>query len=817
MKRSASSLFLILLLLSVSAGAAERPGLEVFDAGSGGTVDSSDIGVDYSSEPIITGPNTITWPQPLDPQAPPPQPPIVVPQDNVFNDPFSPRPPEPTPFQPAPAVNDPEYGEPEYGQPEPAGESALPPSAMPENQSGTYYPEDPTGAALADLNTHNYNYPGLADAAKAGDIQSAGAIVWETLRARRILQATMAAGPRASAGQSSPYEVQRVLESVNFNPEAAGADSPIRASMRINTILDSFSMPVIDDPAIGSNMPQIIVRLHSDIVAVREALHRTNDDAIYLELARTYARAATTCDFFSFPRVSLASDIIAMYERSGPMFYPDGASIAGDVGGVTGNLLSSLVMLDHYTRDDTRFRRDIRRAWQYMESPARYALGLALPDMSLPRFGPRGFYEMSIPEVMRLNEMFPRKPPQRIGLAASHSFPNSSNQHSYGGIFAMRSGLDSNGRYLAVRFGPLGIMPGVPAHHDFGSMEIMSRNVRFVIDAGGFGGAAATAEAHSGLSLNGQYVTEGTYNEPGKPVKTVWRTNAALDYATDMAGFADGKTWQRTVAYVKDLPGEVLSDYWVVLDHVDTKNDNRPQQARIRYQLAPGIQAYSDGAGVVASANYVDGSALRFFAVDSNAEMSTADGAAGLAPSFVFDSAGGQYASPSVVLSRTLVGSTTTSTVIYPSENQSHRPVRIERDSDLIRGRTGAIIVDHGHDRIDVIAWAPPGAELVTPTLNLQMSADLAVFRLRKGKLVRMNFVNLERFQAKEPNGGLWSMRVDGPVQTLTLEPEQSGGWQILSDPANMGSATLYDINFGPGIYRNKLSIRPGDMRVIQK
>jgi hypothetical protein len=152
---------------------------------------------------------------------------------------------------------------------------------------------------------------------------------------------------------------------------------------------------------------------------------------------------------------------------------------------------------------------------------------------------------------------------------------------------------------------------------------------------------------------------------------------------------------------------------------------------------------------------------------------------------------------------------------LYPADDQTHRPLRIERDSDIIRGRTGLLMIDHGMGRVDVVAWAPPGTELVTPTLNLQLSADLAVFRIRRGKIARVDFVNLERFQAKEPDGGLWSMRVDGPAQSLTLEPEIGGGWQVLSDPANRGGASFYEVNLGPTITRRKFSIRPGEMRVI--
>ncbi len=810
------------------ASAGEQPGLEIFDAGG---VQPGPV-VDYqpAPSPIITFPPDVAADEPL--------PPVIVPDSGTYIDPYD-QPvtttiaPEPVadPFT-DPYASDPFAPTTEDGfQPDPfqdpygeitepvAGEAPVVETA-PIMESVPlvfidFYPDDPVQATLADINTYNSFYPGMGEAAAAGDIASVGAIVWETLKGRRILDATLQRGPGASVGYGNAQDLQRIIEISQYIPTAE-TDSPLAAAGRINTVLDTFAQPIIENPVYGSTMSQLIVRLHSDIVAILGWLRSERDAAVHVELSRTYIRAATTCDFFAFTRNALATDINTMYERASSLFYPDGASIGGDVGGVTGNMLGGSVMLYHYTRDDNRFRRSLRRVWSSMERPARYALDLALPDMTLPRFGPRGTRELSIEDVMRLNEMFPRRPHNRIGLASTFSYPPVSGQNSYGGIFATRSGPESTGRYMAVRFGPLGIMPGVPAHRDFGSLELMSRGVKFIVDGGGFGGASTMPEAHSNLSLDGQYVIDAGYNPPEQPVGTIWRTNAGLDFASDLGTFADGKTWQRTVVYVKDLPGEALSDYWVVLDHVDMKNDNQPRQARIRYQLAPGVQAYHDGSGMVATANYADGSALRLFAIDGNTELSIAEGGVGVVPSFVHDSSGGEYPAPSIVLSRSLVGDTTTATLLYPSENMNHRPARIERDADLIRGRTGAIVVDHGHGRVDVIAWAPPGTELVTPTLNLQMSADLGVFRLRNNKLSRVSFINLERFQAKEPDGGMWSMRVNGPAQTLTLEPEANGGWQVLSDPANQ-PATLYDVRFGPSVSRRNIQIRPGDLRVVPR
>jgi hypothetical protein len=168
-------------------------------------------------------------------------------------------------------------------------------------------------------------------------------------------------------------------------------------------------------------------------------------------------------------------------------------------------------------------------------------------------------------------------------------------------------------------------------------------------------------------------------------------------------------------------------------------------------------------------------------------------------------------------VTRTLAGDGLIATLLYPAESHAHRPLRIERDSDLIGGHASAVIVDHGQGRIDVIAWAKPGSELVTPTLNLQMSADLGLFRLRSDRFARIAFVNLEHFQAKEPNGGAWSMRVAGPAQTLVLEPTRDRGWQALSDPANPGAATLHGVNLGPAIGGRRLSVRPGEIKAIPR
>ncbi len=712
----------------------------------------------------------------------------------------------------------PDQGHDQGYDPNAAPEQPYDPSWNGGGMTAEQYRPDPTAAMLGSINSRNMHFPGLEVAAANSDVQGAGNIILYTLRQRRIVDATMERGVRGSTGAASPYDFQRLTEALNQIPR--GPEDPLAAAQRINVILDALEQPMIDDPLFGSVMPQILVRLDSDIQAVHAAMTGYDgDEGALLELSRTYVRAAATCDYFVFPRRQLAGDVSAVMARAETMFFPDGSSRGGDTGGITGNLFQILLMMDHYSRDDGWFRRDLGSMWRTLERPGRFLLEIARPDRTLPLFGPRGSRELLPVELDAMETMLPRRGPgiQRIGLAASVSFPRASNEETYGGIYVERDARDPMGRYLAVRFGPRGDLLDVPVHNDFGALELMSRGGRYLVDAGGYGGAAATAGAHGGLSLDGRHVLEETYTEPGMVSDAVWRTNASIDYALGQAGFADTKTWQRGVLYVKNLPGETRADYWVVLDHVNMRDDPEPRDLAIRHQLAPGVNAYRDGPGVMLS-SAMNGTGLRMFAVDEGARIDVTDGAFGNAGAGqVFDAAGGSLPAPSVLISRRLAGDATTSTVLYPADDVNHRPVRIERDSDIIRGRTGALVIDHGMDRIDVIAWAPPGSELVTPTLNLQLSADLAVFRVRRGKIARVDFVNLERFQAKEPDGGMWSMRVNGPAQSLTIEPERGGGWQILADPANRGSASFFDVNLGPAVTRSKFSIRPGEMRVIYR
>lgn len=683
-----------------------------------------------------------------------------------------------------------------------------------------YQPQNPITSIMDRIDINNINFPGLAMAASAEDLQGVGGIVLQTLRQRRIVDATMTHGVRGSLGSSSPYDFQRLAEVINQVPQ--GPEDPMAAAFRVNTILDSLQQPMIDDPAFFAIMPQILLRLDDDIYALRYAMFQNQygDEGVYLELARTYFRAATTCDWFIFRRDSLASDVKAIMGRAESMFYPDGSSRGGDVGGITGNLFQILIMMDHYSRNDNWFRRDLSSMWRTLEKPGRFLLDVARPDGGLPRFGPRGMRELLPQEMDAIDSWVTRTPPrvQRIGLAASNSFPHASNVETYSGIYVSRDVKDPMARYLAVRFGPRGDLVDVPSHNDFGTIELMSRGTRYLIDPGGYGGRSASAAAHGSLSLDGKYVLESTYNRPGEAADAVWRTNASIDYVADQAGFEDTKSWQRGILYVKNLPGETKTDYWVVMDHVNMRDDPEPREAVIRYQLAPGVNAYRDGPGVMVS-GAMNGVGLRMFAVDAGARIDAGDGMFGgtTGTGQVYDAAGGSLPTPSVTVSRRLTGDSTTTTVLYPADDYSHRPLRIERDSDIIRGRTGVMVIDHGMGRVDVVAWAPPGDELVTPTLNLQLAADLAVFRIRRGKIARVDFVNLERFQAKEPEGGLWSMRVNGPAQSLTIEPDSTGGWQVLSDSANRGSASIFDVNLGPTVTRRKFSIRPGEMRVIYR
>ena len=821
-----------------------QPGLEIFDsavdpapapgpAADAGQAPREADRVDLFSDPLLDGP--VAQPPYRAPEvgrramSPVPRTPPPAPEGEQPADPYAGQVMDPyaDPFAgldenapaPAPAPGfDVGYGEAPSYVPQPAYDEFADPGMPvgPGMTDGQVMVQAPLQDVLFNMNTSNPNFPGLRDATSTNDLPLAGNIIWDTLRRRRIVDSTMARGVRGSIGVSTPYDMQRLHDVLSQNPE--GYEDPLASAQRINAILDSFQQPLIDDAGFGGLMPPILESLNRDIQQVRYNLRTVIDDAVFLELSRTYVRAATTCDFFVFPRRDLSTDVKMMVDRASGMFYPDGSSRGGDVAGVSGNLFQLMLMIEHYTRDDSWFRRGIGGLWRQLEKPARYVLDVACPDFSLPHFGPRGSRELLPEEVTQLANTFPPEPAKitRMGLALSESHPNRSTDHNYGGVYAMRDAKRADGRYLAVRFGGRSDLYGVPTHEDFGSLTLMTRGGKYLVDAGGYGGNAAAAPAHGGLSLNGHFTTSDTYSPPGEPSDALWRTNASIDYATDMAGFADGKTWQRSVVYVKNLPGETLTDYWMILDNVEMKGDPAPQTARIRYQLASGVAAYQDGPGIVATAGMA-GTGIRMFAVDAGAAIQTTDGTWGDAPGQLYDAAGASYPAPSISVTRQLTGDSTTTTLIYPMDNFQHRPVRIERDSDIIRGRTGAIVIDHGLERIDVVAWAAPGTELVTPTLNLQLNADLAVFRIRRGKIARIDFINLERFQAKEPDGGLWSMRVNGPAQTLTLEPERGGGWQVMADSANKGAASFFDVNFGPVVQRQKFSIRPGEIRVLSR
>ncbi len=668
-------------------------------------------------------------------------------------------------------------------------------------------------AVLATLDVNNPQYPGLDAAVVSNNFPSACDIILRTLRQRRIVNAALAKGPGGSLGTVAPHEIaflSQMLTEASVNP-----GPPLNAVRRVDAILDTFEQPILDDVNYNSLMQPIMLRLYADMNGIMTVLADPPEDVVYHELARAYLRIVAVCDFFKIDTRTLINDVNAVMASADTMFYPDGTSVGGDVGGVSANPFHDLIMLDQFSYGNDWFRRNIRSGWRVLEKPAQALQGMMLPDMTLPRFGPRAEHELTPVDMAKLKKIFPQNEPLRTGLAASSGYPRRSSVDSYGGLFVSRSGPEAGARYLAVRFGPWGQLPGAPAHNDFGSLVVAQRSVKFIDDAGGFGGGAAEGASHNVLSLDGMYTEPTSYNTPMEPVDSIWRTNAAIDFASDAVAFPDGKRWQRDVLYVKPLPGEGGSDFWLLLDHVEMNNDNTPRQARIRFQLAPGVQAYHEGAGMLLTPNYGMGSALRIFAIDANSQLTMAEGDMGIMPSFAYTPAGSAIPAQSVVLERTLVGDSTTASLLYPGENSSFSPVRIERDADIIRGRTGAIVVDHGQDKIDVIAWSPPGGELVTPTLNLQLDADAAVFRLRKGKIVRAAFVNLRRFQAKEPDGGDWSMRVRGGPATIYLEPEAGGGWQVLSDAANPRGVWLEDVNLGPGIGNRRMRIDPNEVRVF--
>ncbi|MCC8179816.1 MAG: heparinase II/III family protein [Planctomycetes bacterium] len=833
-----------------------RPGLEIFDSGSAPTPGQQQPGQGQQPQPAQPAQPQQQYQQQPDLQSNQTQAPVSrLDSYDPYADPYSVGPyapstttppqadqtPRPDGYVAVPDIDTDQTVDPYLGDPEPLGSS---PGADPyavDPYTGQPYPADPNapvqpgvpadptaqlgqqvleapvqmaesadpvGDTIFDLNEFNPQYPGLGQAKAQGNLRMASDIILNVLRQRRIVNATLQRGPRGSVGQVDAYELEQAMLAMNHRgPNSANPNSLLAASDRIDTILASFDKPVIDDINYANLFEVGLVRLHTDLVDILTCMDSLQNDIVYQRLIGSYMRAATVCDFFIFPREVMGRSLDVAVTRWSELFYPDGSSIAGDTGGISGNVILNQMNLEYNYANEPWFRRNLRFSANRLEMPARHLVGVAMPDKTLPLFGPRGARELNYNEISALEAMYPPALTrmQRIGLAASDSYPNLSNAANYGGIYAMRSSLDPSARYMAIKFGPVACLPGAPQHFDFGSFSLMFNGVRFIVDAGGFDGVVAGPSAHNVLSLNNMFVVPDSYNQPGQPVRSIWRTNASLDYVTDAASFEDGKSWQRSAIYVKNLPGEAKNDYWLLLDHVNMMNDSRPHQVRIRFNLAPGIQTYNDGAGMVASAGYGTGASLRFYPIEPNAQLMSTDGAF----------TGGGYGGQGVVLARNITGDTTTATLLYPSENFSDRPARLDRDSDIIRGRTGAIIIDHGNDRIDVVAWSPPGQELVTPTLNLQMSADLAVFRIRKGKIVRINFVNLERFQAKEPEGGMWSMRVAGNPQTLTIEPEAHGGWQVLSDPANAGVATLFDASFGPAITNRRFSIKPGDMRVV--
>ncbi len=684
-------------------------------------------------------------------------------------------------------------------------EAYFPPQSAPPPPEA-YGPPREVLDVLSSLNTRNRAYPGLGMAVVNRDLPGAGGIIWDVLRSRQTIDTALSHGPRWSqAGGISPYELEQLHRVINQIPD--GPEDPLATAQRVNVILDAFHTPAIGDPSIfGASMPAVLERLHTDINTVRDNLHFQQDDGVFLELTRTWLRAALSCDFFTFTRRDIGQEVAYVMERGGGMFYPDGSSRGGDVAGITGNLFLDLFRLSEYSREFTGY-------WKGLEQPARYLQEVMLPDRSLPRFGPQGTREVTAAEVARLSEMFPL-PPSRgnhPGLPGSYSFPSLSDYPNLGGIYVLRDRKGPDSRYLAVRFGAPSSLTSVPTHEDFGSIVLASRGQRYFGDPGGYGGAAASAAAHSVLSLDGKFSDPSSYPLPGEPSNAAWRTNASLDYAADQARLSDGKLWHRGVLYVKSLPGEAQTDYWLVLDRVDMQGDPQPRTARIRYVLASGQSPQPDGPGLLIPGGM--GGGLRVYAVDAGAKLEMADGSS-FSGGQGFDPA---ITAPSVMVTRQLTGDSTTTTLFYPADNPSQRPARVERDADIIRGKTGAIIIDHGLGRLDVIAWAPPGGELVTPTLNLQLSAELAVFRIRRGKMARIDLVNMQRFLAKEPDGGLWSMRVQGPPQSITIEPAAGGSWQVLSDPTNRPGANFVEANFGPTMTRRRFTVKPGELKLIPR
>ena len=378
-RRTTSFLLWICLALPLAAPGGEQPGpgLEVFDSGLG--LDSSGIRDDVYGEP--QGSNAAPRLASPDPGTPIPHSAPVAPYS-------SPVAPDSSPEIPAYSQEQPFEENGTAAEAGPVGPSRSVGDASGEAQAEVNGMPSSPSEILASLNARNPRFPGLGAAASRGDLSGAAQIIWRTLRERRVVGAALARGPKASSDIAPAYAYQAALSAINHFPAPGLRESPSLAAERINAIIDSFADSPVEDPALASAMEQALARLHADIRIVRDALQAEKDDGAWLEMSRTYVRAASACDFFVFPARELASFANAVMAEAGSFFYPDGASRAGDAAGISGNLFQIVLGLDAYGRDDARFRNSINPVWRALARPARLLADLAGRPGLEPRFAP---------------------------------------------------------------------------------------------------------------------------------------------------------------------------------------------------------------------------------------------------------------------------------------------------------------------------------------------------------------------------------------------------------------------------------------------
>ncbi len=712
------------------------------------------------------------------------------------------------------------------------------------------------GELLAALDAGNPAFAGAREPIRRGDYPAAAAAILDGLRQRRLLSTALEAGPGGSGLPPAREERLALAELQSFytaypagepyrlgRPRSGGGAFDLDSTLgRLERAGRAVGGRMLHEPEMDTAFPVLLRGMLQDfrrsfyhLVNGEEGLPLQEDGARFLT-------ALAPCDFLRGRKRWLPELAGVMLPAGQQLFFADGASRSGDVAGVSAAAFVSLVRLHEAAAGDPELMSIVGSRRALMRNPVRYLLAVRDPLGGWPALGPQGPHALSAAQATRLRERMPALGvlPGNRRAAPTASYPPYSDEETIGGLYCLRHGEGTDARWLAVDLGSYRRFPRAPAHRDFGTISLTAYGHRFLVDAGGRGGAAAAPEAHSTVLIDGLAASEEAYPVWGEPMPWAWHTNPWFDYVEGAirfpvrpvesesasgtspesapeadSGTASGVRWRRALLGVRGMLGESVSDYWVVLDRVDAgrRAERRVEQ---KFQFAPGLRVREFSGSVLAETG--TGPALRVIPAGESTATTISTGTGEGLPGMVYTAADRPVPAPAAILETTLRGGGALPVVLFPVPGTTVQPVRVRRLPDLLHRKTAVLGLDFGNGRVDYIAWGDLERETLSTAQEMQFRGEMALLRVREGRIELACLIHCQEFRAVDAGAVPWNLRLDEPA-TVMIERVDDRHYRVHGDIRNPRSIVFRELEIGrlrATSFFGAASIGPGEMLILK-